>query len=691
MDYNAGASMIRVPTVKALKALPEACRIPGGSVWVEGYKEAGDAGAKLVYWSPLCMSPDNGGTVHAPEDGGEGRWLVRHDGVGRFSWFGHFDAGRAADDALDAMVNDPSVRRIEAGTDLRFIRRHQYSRSRIELDFGGFAVYTDGMEDAPDNDPFAALLLFRGKLADREQTIVLMEPLAEMDERFPVADAEAFVPGDWWIVRSDKLRGGAERELEKMLRVTEVLDDGRVRFDYKNGWRLEAGRKISYRKVEPVVGASVRNMKFHGAGTTMAAGSHPVAYEFASECHVSDIDAYRTFWPVVMRRYCSHYITERCKLTNPVEVLIGGTGYLTQQIYCLYGVVRDCLTSNGRHLNDFTGSAYGYVENCHADGDDLGAFVTHGQYEHDLTYVGNSGLMSFANSGPTWGESAKRITVKQHVGSWFIAHRKVTDLTLEDVHVFKRDGVENAANTGSFWLNADGVQMKNCTAEAMVRFVQVSDRSSRPNVAENSSFTVTKGRRLSHAGVDGKLQFVRCRFLGLDGNRFEGGGELSFRDCEWQGASEHSDAVSIAGASFSFTGGSMANTGVEMTGAGAKRIEIAGGARLSGTNAGKALLKRAASQETQGRTEWRLAGYLSQAADSETAHVELNGAPHAYLASGVTFEGGRFHCPEGAFVEGGYMLHKDNIELNVGREVMPAERSGVQHALNNMNIITGGY
>ncbi|RJE89782.1 peptidase C14 [Paenibacillus sp. 1011MAR3C5] len=691
MDYNTGASMVRVPTVKALKALPEACRIPGGSVWVEGYEEAGDAGAKLVYWSPACRTPDNGGTVHAPADGGEGRWQVRHDGVGRFSWFGHFDADRAADDALDAMVNDPAIRRIEAGSDLRFVKRHQFGRSRIELDFGGFSVYTEGMEDAPDNDPFAALLLFRGHLTGAEQTIRLTEPLAEMDERFPVADTEAFTAGDWWIVRCDRLSGGAERELEKMLRVTEVLDDGRVRFDYKNGWRLEAGREISYRKVEPVVGASVRRMKFHGAGTTMAEGSHPVAYEFAAECHVSDIDAYRTFWPVIMRRYCSHYVTERCKLTNPVEVLIGGTGYLTQQIYCLYGVVRDCLTSNGRHLNDFTGSAYGYVENCHADGDDLGAFVTHGQYEHDLTYVGNSGLMSFANSGPTWGESAKRITVKQHVGSWFIAHRKVTDLTLEDVHVFKRDGVENSSNTGSFWLNADGVQMKNCTAEAMVRFVQVSDRSARPNVAENCSFTITKGRRLSHEGVEGKLQFVRCRFHGLDGNRFEGKGELSFRDCQWQGTSEQSDTMTLASSSFSFVGGSMDNTGVKVVGAGAKRIEVAGGARLNGTNAVKAFLIREAPGGEQGTTEWRLTGYASRASDSETAHVQLIGPSHAYVANGVTFEGGRFHCPDDAFEGGGYMLHKDNIELNVSREVMPAERSGVQHADHNMNITTGGY
>ena len=77
--------------------------------------------------------------------------------------------------------------------------------------------------------------------------------------------------------------------------------------------------------------------------------------------------------PVLLRRHNTEYVTERCSLANPIEVVVGGTGYLTQQIHCLYGKVRDCTTSNARHLNDFTGSAYCMVENCHGDGDFHGA------------------------------------------------------------------------------------------------------------------------------------------------------------------------------------------------------------------------------------------------------------------------------------------------------------------------------
>lgn len=111
---------------------------------------------------------------------------------------------------------------------------------------------------------------------------------------------------------------------------------------------------------------------------------------------------------MILRQHCTQYVTQRCSLLNPTEVVVGGTGYLTQQICCLYGRVQDCTCSNARHLNDFTQSAYCMVDNCHADGDHHGAFVTHGQYEHDLTYLGCSGLLSFANSGPSWGSCAKR-------------------------------------------------------------------------------------------------------------------------------------------------------------------------------------------------------------------------------------------------------------------------------------------
>lgn len=53
---------------------------------------------------------------------------------------------------------------------------------------------------------------------------------------------------------------------------------------------------------------------------------------------------------------------------------------------------------------------------------------------------------------------------------------------MEDVHIFEQEGIPDS---GSIWVNADGVQMKNCSAEKTVAFFQPASRSERPNVVEN--------------------------------------------------------------------------------------------------------------------------------------------------------------------------------------------------------------
>lgn len=667
-----------LPDVKSLKRIPPERRKEGDTVWVAGYYKAGDPGAKLMRWDGSSTAADNGGTVHAPADGGKGRWIMAHQGVGDFKYFGLFGKEHPADAALEAWLSEPSVYRIEASSDLRFVKRHRLERSHIELDFNGFAVYTDGIEEAPPNDPFAAVFQFRGKPSGEVQTVRLTEDLAEMSDVFEVEDAAGFAVGGWWRAQASRVPGGGgtEWELDKLVMVTEIIDAKHVRFNYKNGWRIGKGRSITYRKIIPVTKAHVKNMIFYGAGATDTTGSHPLVYEYAVDCNAEAIEAFGTFWPVIMRRHCTYFVTERCRLTNPAEVIIGGTGYMTQQIYCLYGHVRDCQTSNARHLNDFTGSAYCLVENCHGDGDEHGTFVTHGQYEHDLSFTGNSGLLSFANSGPIWGESAKRITVKKHVGSRFISFRKVTDMTLEDVHVFEREGVPDS---GSIWVNADGVQMKNCTADDGVAFFQASSRSERPNAIENCTFKLSKGNALNRAPITRNLSFYNCHFHGLDGNHWNAPGRLHFRECYLHGT-DHAEPLRMAGRVFSFHGGMMENIGLMLCGTENQRVEVFSGARICGTNRSKSFF---AIDKEAGRVEWMFSGMVSEAGDRDTLHFSLNSGHGEYTASGCVFEGGGFEVADDYF-EGGYMLHQGNVERAVDRSGLPAENAAVRHLQGNL-------
>lgn len=401
-----------------------------------------------------------------------------------FSQYGVTGPDTPADDALDAMLASPALRVVHSYTDLNFTRRHRFSRSNITLDFHSNTVTARGIQPAKHNDPFGAVLYFGGQLTGTPRTVALTAPLRQQYDVFPVGNSAAFPLYSWWRVACDAGEGREERELDKLLQVTEIVDAGHVRFNYKMGWPLAAGRALTFQPVEPVRDVTIRNLHFEGNFGGEAAGAQPLALEYAVNCHAENLHARHTYWPVILRRHNTGYHTRDCSLVNPVEVVVGGTGYLTQQIHCLYGSVTDCTTSNARHLNDFTGSAYCQVQNCHGDGDFHGAFVTHGQFEHDLHYAGNSGLLSFANSGPTWGSSARRITVTRHTGCWGLAFAKVSELTLQDVEIHKTDAYPDC---GTLLLNADGLQVRGCRADKLI-LTQCSLRSQRPTVVQDCYF-----------------------------------------------------------------------------------------------------------------------------------------------------------------------------------------------------------
>ncbi len=124
----------------------------------------------------------NGGTVLAAPKGGA--WVLVHEGVVDFRMFGIMDASVNADDALDAMVNDASIHRIEGHSPLNFVRRHRFSRSNIAFDFGGHLMTTVGIENAGKDDPFAAVMFFRGEVTDAVQEAKLGEVVPDLGDIF---------------------------------------------------------------------------------------------------------------------------------------------------------------------------------------------------------------------------------------------------------------------------------------------------------------------------------------------------------------------------------------------------------------------------------------------------------------------------------------------------------------------------
>ncbi|GFZ80082.1 hypothetical protein GCM10008018_27040 [Paenibacillus marchantiophytorum] len=695
--------MIQLSNLEELLACKPHPMDDGQLVYVEGYYEKGDGGCKLVRWMASSNNTDNGGTIHDPRTGGSGRWETVHRGVGDYRWFGIMDATVNADDAMDAMVNDGSIHLIEAHTDLNFVRRHTYDRSDIELNFGGHTVTTEGVELNTPANPFGAVIFFQGKVSGETQILTLSADLPEQTDTLEVLDSTLFAVDDWWKVRvKNNPAGSAQRELDYLLQITEIIDGSHVRVNYKLGWSLAAGREITFMKMNPVFRSHVRNMNFVGVpvpdnGSTSEKpsenwdqlGSNPIAYEFAVACNVADITATKVFWPVVERRYCTHYVTERCRLTNPEEVIWGGTGYLTQQLNVLYGHVRDCHTSNARHLNDFTCAGYCMVENCHGDGDEHGSFVTHGQYEHDLTFVGNSGLLSFANSGTTWGDSAKRITVTKHVGSRVVAHKRITDLTLEDVHAVYKEGL---VDSGTIWANADGLQMRGCTADTMLTLSQSSSRSKRSNLADGCAFGMTKNGEMArlpgvaNAGfgpVSSDFVMLNCHFHNVDGNLVGSIKRLRLTNTWFVGASPEASPIQICSDEVVIHGGGFENSGIELTGTNNQSITIDGGTSFRGANADKAYLR---NRNAAGIMTWILGDCDSAALDADTAHFHIQGGSNKMRAIGSRFSGGKYAVAEGAFSRDSYMLMTACIEDRVDRSSLPAESHLIKHEAGNIII-----
>ena len=641
----------------------------GDLVRTAGYAAPGDGGDGLYRFVKKDAPAVNGGTVIAARK--EGVWVLVHAGVVDFRAFGIVDAGVPADDALDAMVGDATIHRIEAHTDLNFVRRHRFTRSNLAFDFGNHLMTTQGIENAPKDDPFAAVMFFRGEVTDAVQEARLNENVPDLADIFPVADASFFAVGDWYAAEVNALAGRWERELQRLVQVTQIVDGTHIRVNYKNGWPLGTDRTITWRRVVPVQDVTVSNLKFLGTGTDEYTGSHPLAFEYAVRCDVDHIDGTGTFWPLIQRRWNTYYSTVSCTLKNPTSVTWGGAGYLTQQIYCLYGYVANCHTANARHLNDFTASAYCLVENCHGDGDDQGPFVTHGQYEHDLTYTGNSGLMTFANSGAAWGSAAKRITVRKHVCSWFVARVRITDLTLEDVQVI---GKPSLAGSGMLWINADGAQLRGCTASDTLIITQQSDASARPTVIESSHFTfVAAGGELTSAAVTTPVTFVDTVLSGVGGLKITGPGAVTFRGSTLTAADDAAPMVSSS-ERLRFEGSTLRNARVAAARGERQAVEVAGSdvAMVGGTG-----LARTGAGElhvTLSDSTFR--------AEGAATHVAIKtGATH-YRAVGNRFEGGALELADGAFGSSSTLVHTANVESGVTRTAFPAEGDRVVDTAN---------
>jgi hypothetical protein len=651
---NTGISAKTVNNVKELKELV----IPGDDyflVTLLGYYCAGDGGGKIMFWDPYCQLQENGGTVIASWKRKVGLWRQLHQGELDFRQFGVFNADRPADSALEAMVTDPDVYLVRASTALNFTQRHSFSRSGITLDFGNHQVTANGIEAAGSVLPsLSAIMLFTGSITDNPLIAPLNECVPEQSDIFPVGNNHGFTIGDWYRLESGILTGKSERIIQRLVQITEYIDDTRVRVNYKTGYALSVGDSLCWTPVSPVQDVTITNLRFIGNGDTPEHEAHPLAFQYAVNCNVKGVQAVGTFWPVIFRYWNTGYRTEQCSLINPPTMTYGGAGYLTQQIYCLYGHISDCTVSNARHLNDFTASAYCRVDNCHASGDSEGGFNTHGQYEHDLVFKGNSGIMAVANSGQQWGLSARRIQVEQHICTMLLADAFVSDLTLTDVYVLRSCYPDRPA---ILRVNTDGLQMRGCRVNGEMTLIRNGNISYRPALIEGCNVQMDNFQdedisKLVAASYGGEPAPTILR------NTLNGTGRLTFVQCRFDGNSQDTK-WRLYGQEVIFSSCQFTNVSLQVAGTQPQRMVFTSDCTLTGTGLVEPLLTRQGDQPVT----WKISDLSSWVTNPDGIHMRIASGVNQFLLRGSEFSGGRRIFTDNAFANASRLIEENNSFL----------------------------
>ncbi|HIF6041116.1 phage tail protein [Vibrio parahaemolyticus] len=306
-------------------------------------------------------------------------------------------------------------------------------QSNKDFNLGGAEVRWNGVAPAFDHTGRdRGVFEFKGSVGEVIDSVQLQNTLKEFAEKYPTTDAVAIAIRKWVVLGCGSL---PNRAFSLMVQPDDTATGNEISVDYVNGWEYPVSSFLSYRAVTPIENCDIYNFKFIDETNheDNADDISAIVFQYAYNCHAKDIEPSKTNNPIVFGHYCHTCTATKITAKKPNKVT-PGMGYIAQwnnSIYCGSAWLRG---TKVRHTNDFTQSAYCYVNNCGAVDEADGAFVTHGAYEHDLVYEKVYGVLSFANSGEQFGQSCKRINVNVARGSRLIAATNVIDLSLKDAY-----------------------------------------------------------------------------------------------------------------------------------------------------------------------------------------------------------------------------------------------------------------
>lgn len=358
-----------------------------------------------------------------------------------------------------------------------------------------------------------------GVLGPTIDTHVMAVGISEFEESsYPVGDSANFAGREDQLMFVFAGSTGSNPELPSFALMTQFINitgTNKVSLDYRSGWDIPSGLSITYKEVEPVRDIRIGNFTITDISPDSGLTSDyatAVSLAFAQNCHVFGLRGIGFRNPLLFAQYCNNCTSSYGRVERP-KLTGGGQGYHTQWSYSLRCNTHSITGYLARHIVDHTKSSYCNVTDCGDTNTADGAFTNHGSYEHDISYTNCHGWHSVGNSGPSFGESAKRINIVNGNGIALTAGRNIIDLSVFN-STFGRVLVNSQGfQADGLTVGNDGTTLTGFNLVSVTTALGRTTLSKRENIIKNSSLAFNSAQALTDYNFTGRTVYLENTHL----------------------------------------------------------------------------------------------------------------------------------------------------------------------------------
>jgi len=413
-----------------------------GYITTKGYYEDTPGVGSATYSKTTTtgtVGDTDGGSYFIGVDGF--KWVLTHNGTVYIEQFGVRE-GVAAGDAVRTACNVATVKEVKTNLPTAIFDRIVYiDRNDLLVDLTGCVVSWIGNYDVYaefggldlDNSRNIGIFHAAGSLTGSAETTTTT--IVEGTRVLDVANGSDYSEGQFVCLQVSYPRR-TSTTVKVVARVVEVVGNS-ITLDYTFGW---AANSCTIQPVDVRRDITVKGFNFvDNSGALDAVLENKVSgvgYRYAYKCHAINTTGENYSYPLNITKYVHtcHQIDAHAIRPRFTDAGQGYTVQVNEGIFC--NTIRP-VGEQVRHVIDYTGGGYNKVVEGRAVRTTTSSqYSVHGMYEHDLEFIDCSMIQgdnsfAFADSGSSFGEAAKRMTIDGGRFSGRVKSQNVTDLTIK--------------------------------------------------------------------------------------------------------------------------------------------------------------------------------------------------------------------------------------------------------------------